>query len=48
VALDDVDRRLVQLMDGTRDVAALRRELGGPEEFDARLRNLARHSLVSA
>jgi methyltransferase-like protein/cyclopropane fatty-acyl-phospholipid synthase-like methyltransferase len=48
VALDDVDRRLVQLLDGTRDIAALRRELGVPEDFDTRLRNLARNSLVSA
>jgi cyclopropane fatty-acyl-phospholipid synthase-like methyltransferase len=48
VALDDGDRDLVQRMDGTRDVAALRRELGGPEDFDARLRNLARNSLVSS
>jgi SAM-dependent methyltransferase len=47
VALDEVDRKLVQLMDGTRDLAALRRESGGPEDFDARLGNLARNSLVS-
>src|SRR5581483_12206440 len=48
VTLDDVDGKLVQLMDGTRDVATLRREAGDPEDFDARLRNLARNSLVCA
>jgi hypothetical protein len=48
VGLDDTDRQLVQLMDGTRDLAALRRELGDVANFDERLHNLATNSLVSA
>jgi cyclopropane fatty-acyl-phospholipid synthase-like methyltransferase/methyltransferase-like protein len=46
--MDDVYRRLLPLMDGTRDLATLRREAGDPPDFDARLHNLARNSLVSA
>ncbi len=48
VALDAVDRQFVQLMDGSRDLASLRRELGEPEDFDQRLYNLTRNALVSA
>jgi hypothetical protein len=45
--LDEVDRKLVPLMDGTRDRAALRAAAGVLEDIDARLTNLARNSLVS-
>jgi methyltransferase-like protein/cyclopropane fatty-acyl-phospholipid synthase-like methyltransferase len=47
VPLDDVDRKLVQLLDGTRDRAALARELGAGEELDERLSSLAKNSLLA-
>jgi SAM-dependent methyltransferase len=48
VALDDDGRRLVQLLDGTRDRAALARELGPDGGLDERLESLARNSLLVA
>ena len=46
VTLDEVTRQLIGLMDGTRDRATLRRELGDPEDFDRRLQNVARQAFL--
>ena len=51
VPLDEADRRLVQLVDGTRDRAALGRELaldGDGGDLERRLRWIARNALLVA
>ena len=49
VPLDAVDRRLIQLLDGTRDRRALRRELPeiDEDELERRLRWIAHNALLS-
>jgi SAM-dependent methyltransferase len=48
VPLDDTNRKLVQLLDGTRDRAGLARDLGAGEGLDERLETLAKNSLLLA
>jgi SAM-dependent methyltransferase len=48
VQLDDINRRLVQLMTGEHSLATLHRKVGKPKDFEARLQSLARQALLTS
>jgi hypothetical protein len=48
VVVEEIDRQLLLLLDGTNNVAALRRMLGDVPDLDQRLRRLARNSFLIA